>query len=614
MLPAALVIVVPLLAAATPHVSMRLDLDAREAPRRILHGRLVIPASAGPLTLLYPKWIPGEHAPAGPIGDLVGLRVTAAGRIVPWRRDAEEMHAFHLDIPAGAREVEATFDFLLAASPTGFTAGASTTNELAVLSWNQSVLYPRGLSARQVTVTARLTLPSGWRFGTALPVARQSGATVDFKPVSLETLVDSPVLAGRHFKKVELAKAHTLHLAADSETAIAVDEAVLAPYRRLIGEAAALFGAQHYDEYHFLLSLSDRIAHFGLEHHQSSDNRRPERVFLEDGLRVVHAGLLPHEFVHSWNGKYRRPADLTTPDYDKPMHTGLLWVYEGLTTYLGEVLTARSGLRGAIDAREALALTAASMDVAPGRTWRSLADTAVAAQVLFGSPRGWRAWRRGVDFYPESQLIWLEADTVIRAKTGGRKSLDDFCRAFHGGASGPPTVKPYTRRDVMTTLAEITPHDWEGFFAARIDVPTSRAPLGGIEASGWRLVYREQPTGFFKSLENARKEIDLSFSLGLVVDEEGGIIDVIPDAPAAKAGIGPGMRILAVNGRRFSRTVVGDAAAATKRKPDLDLLVENGDFIRPHSVRYRGGARFPALERDERRPDLLGAILAPRAH
>ena len=595
-------------AAAAP--AMRVAVDASEAPRHLLHTRLIIPARPGPLTLVYPKWIPGEHAPSGPLSGMAGLRITARGQALPWRRDAEDMFAFHVEVPAGASELEVSFDHTQA--PGGnFSASGSASAQLAVVSWNQVVLYPKGARPGELAVSASLTPPAGWKHASALPEVR-GAARIDFAPASLETLVDSPVLLGQNLRTVALGGAHFLHVAADSTAALGFGDDIVERYRRLVAEAHALFGAHHYRAYHFLLSLSEYVAHFGHEHHESSDNRQRERVFLDDALRVTGAGLLPHEYVHSWNGKFRRPAGLATPDFQAPMKGDLLWIYEGLTQYLGEVLTARSGLRSIEQEREAIALTAAALDVAPGRTWRPLADTAVAAQILYGGPSEWRSWRRGVDFYPESELIWLEADALIRGKSGGQRSLDDFCRAFHGKTSGPPAVEPYTLDDVVGALNAVAANDWGAFFRARIDAPTKRAPLGGLEAAGWRLVYQETPTGFFKQGEQAAKVVNLSFSLGLLLKDDGTVLDAIPGAPAARAGVAPGMKVIAVNGRRFNPDVVKDAVRATKQRADLELLVENGEYFRAYRLGYRGGARYPMLERIAGKGDVLGEILKGR--
>src|SRR5574340_1223149 len=471
--------------------------DATDAPRKILHARLRIPAAPGPLTLLYPKWIPGEHGPDGPIVDLTGLEFSANGRRIPWRRDDVDMYTFHLDVPAGARAVEVALDYVgPVAGEGGYTAGASATDKMAVISWNQLLLYPAGFSAEQLTYKASLRLPAGWKFGTPLPLAgAPQGDNLEFAPASLYTLVDSPVIAGEYYRAIPLTAPGTkppvqMDIAADSAAALDMPAETETHYKNLVQDAVALFGAQHYRDYHFLFSLSDKVAHFGLEHHESNDSRSSERSLIKDEPRKLMAGLLPHEYVHSWNGKYRRPAGLATPDYEQPMKGELLWVYEGLTTYLGNILTARSGLLTPEQYREDLALTAAYMTSRVGRKWRSLEDTAVAAQVLYRSPSQWSSWRRSVDFYPERDLIWLEADTIIRRETQGHQSLDDFCKLFHGGANNPPdvapAVKPYTFDELVATMNQVAAYDWRKFFRDRLDYTGPNAPLGGIENSGWR--------------------------------------------------------------------------------------------------------------------------------
>lgn len=604
-----------------------LSVDAREAPRRIVHARLVIPAAPGPLTLLYPKWIPGEHGPTGPITNLAGLKFSAAGKPLAWRRDDVDMYAFHLEVPGGANAVEVELDYLLPVGGGLFTSGSPASAQLAVLNWNLVVLYPKGRAADELTYAVSLRLPAGWKFGTALPLARlpnpggqarQSGEAVEFSPVSLATLVDSPLIAGAHFRviplSVEGAPPHQIDLAADSPAALEASPQLIQNYTRLVAEARQLFGAHPYRQYRFLFALSDHIQSFGLEHHESSDNRLPERSLIDDAPRKLGAGLLPHEFVHTWNAKYRRPAGLTTRDFHQPMKGELLWVYEGLTQYLGEVLTARSGLLTPEEFRENLAQVAAYLDQRAGRTWRPLADTAVAAQILYGAPAEWAAWRRGVDFYDESTLIWLEADAIIRRETQGRRSLDDFCRLFHGGYNGAPMVKPYTFDDIVAALNQVASHDWRGFFTTRLNSTDPRAPLGGIEASGWRLVFTDKPNDLIQAAETAQNSVDLTYSLGLTLKQPDGVlVDVILGTPAAQAGLGPGMKLLAVNGRRWSAEVLRQAirAAATSREP-IELLVENAEFYKSYPVHYHGGEKYPHLERDLARPDLLSEIIKPR--
>jgi len=587
--------------------------DATDAPRKIIHARLEIPASPGPLTLVYPKWLPGDHAPTGPITDLTGLKMHAAGQDVAWHRDPEDMYAFKLEVPAGAASLQVALDYLL---PAGGDSSAS--DKLADICWNEVLLYPKGAKARDVQFSPALRLPDGWQFGTALPPITQLGNAIQFGIVSLESLVDSPVVAGAYFRTVDLspgaAPPHFLHMAADSAAALELKPEDARRFARLVPETGALFGARHYRSYHFLLTLSDHVAHFGLEHHESSDDRVPEKYLIDADLLKSQATLLPHEMVHSWNGKYRRPVGLATPDFQQPMDDELLWVYEGLTDYLDGVLATRCGLWTEDDYRQRLAIDAARLDHEPGRTWRPLIDTAVAAQLLYSAPKAGSAWRRGVDFYPEGALIWLEADTLIRQETGGRRSLDDFCKRSFGGESGSPRVVTYTLDDVVNALNGIAPHDWRGFFQSRVYVTTPRAPLGGIENAGWRLGYTNTPTPMLKSMETAKKYTDLRYSLGLTLKEDGAVQDVIPGSPAAKAGVAPAMNILAVNGRRWTADRLHTAiqVASTNTAP-IELLVENDDYFKTCKLDYPQGDKYPCLQRDPSKPDLLAHILKPLA-
>jgi predicted metalloprotease with PDZ domain len=610
-------------ATSTQHAALgpiTIALDASEAPRKILHARLHIPASPGPLTLLYPKWIPGEHGPTGPITDLAGLKISAGGKEVPWRRDDVEMCAFHLEVPAGANALDVSLDFLLPAGTEGFSAAASSTANLAVLSWNQVLLYPEGYASNDLTYVASLHLPYGWKYGTALPLettATTRGFVIQvFKPVSLTTLVDSPVIAGLHFRTIKLtdstAPSFQIDMVSDSEAALEMSPDQRANYAQLVVEANTLFGAHHYEHYHFLYTLSDYVAHFGLEHHESSDDRVAERTLLDEPLRKASADLLPHEFVHSWNGKYRRPAGLATPDYEQPMKGELLWVYEGLTEYLGSILAARSGLRTPEDQREHLAGIAAYLDRYPGRTWRPLADTAVAAQLLYNASNAWFSWRRGVDYYDEGELIWLEADTIIREQTKGARSLDDFCRRFHGAPSTAPMVKPYTFDDVVNTMNEVTPYDWRTFFNTRLNSTAPHAPLAGITNGGWQLVFTDVQSDYQKAIETANKTVDMSYSLGIKVNEEGAIGDVVPGTPAYAAELGPGMKIMGVNGSAFTLDALHEAVRAAKgSSKTIDLLLLNAGSLKSCQIAYHDGERFPHLEKNSARPDLLQQIIKP---
>jgi len=600
------------LTAAKPAPTVMLALDATEAPRKILHARLTIPAKPGSLTLYYPKWIPGEHEPSGPIANMTGLHFRANGQELAWRRDLLDAWTFHVDVPAGVNSVDAALDYLYpAVLESGFSSGSSATEKMAVVSWNQVLLYPAGWTSDELKYEASMRIPAGWKFASPLPVASQEGAEVRFAPASLTTLVDSPVLTGQYMRMEPTGEnpRHELDLAADSAAALDGPPDFFAHQRELATQAQKLFGAYHYPHYHFLYSLSDHVAHFGLEHHASDDSRVDERGIVDPLKRKLFAGLLPHEFVHSWNGKFRRPADLATPDYQKPMQTDLLWVYEGLTSYLGDLLSARSAIRTPEEARDNLAAIAADLQYRPGRSWRNLQDTADAVPAMEDFTPTWQSWRRGLDYYDEDVLNWLWVDVLLRQQTGGAKSMDDFCHAFHGGASGAAEVKTYRFEDIVNTLAGIAPYDWRKFWSERLTNHGPGAPLTGLENSGWKLVFSDIPSDLTRATEEDREWIDSRFSLGLHLRADGGIVDTIEGLPAAKAGIGPGMKVLAVNGRKFSKNVYRDALKSARSSSEpIDLLVENTDYFRTFKIDYHDGEKFPHLERDASKPDLLSAI------
>ena len=592
-------------------VSIRMNVDATDAARNVLHTTLTIPVKPGPLWLFYPKWIPGEHSPTGPINDMVGLRLSGNGKSIPWKRDDVEMFAFYCEVPAGVSQLEVSFDDV---SQPATTMSA----RLARVKWNRVLLYPRAISSDAIRVATSIKLPGGWKFATALPVLRERRDDVEFKEVSLTELVDSPLIAGANFRKITLASAPQLHemdIAADSSAALEIKPETLLGWLNLVKEANALFGARHYRSYRFLLTLSDIGGSEGLEHHESSEDGVGEKALSDPGQLIDLGDLLGHEYTHSWNGKYRRPADLTTSDFEQPMHGDLLWVYEGLTEYLGKVLPARSGLWTLDNFRESLAAVAAEMDNQQGRSWRPLVDTATAVQFTYSSPRAWMNSRRRVDYYFEGLLLWMEADVIIRRQSQGKLSLDDFCHKFHGGQDTGPMVKTYTFDDIVNTLNEVTPYDWRGFLNERVNLINVHAPLSGITNGGWKLVYNEKPNEEVKFNEQQRKFINSSYSLGLMVSPEGAVLDVNPEQPAAKAGLAPGMKIVGVNGRGWSADALHDAIAATKNATTpIELRVENGTFQESYRVAYRGGERYPHLERDATRPDVLGEIIKAHAH
>ena len=599
--------------------AIHLTVDASQAPQKILHTHETIPVTPGPLTLYYPEWIPGEHMPDGPIIEMAGLKFTASGKTIAWRRDLVEMYSIHLDVPAGATAIDADFDFLLSDASSGFSSGGSATASLDVLSWNQVLLYPKGWPAAKITFLPSLKLPAGWKFGTALPGPKRTGDTIEFDAVPLNTLVDSPVLSGRYFRAIQLTPGekpmHELDIAADSAAALEITPETERHLRELVAQAGALYGSRHYRDYHFLVTLSDDVAHFGLEHHESSDDRSYERSLIDGSLLLEFSGLLPHEYTHSWNGKFRRPAGLATPDYQQPMKDDLLWVYEGLTEYLGSmVLTSRSGLLTEEQTREDLAYLAATYEERPGRDWRPLQDTADAAPFLYDAGESWSNWRRGTDFYEEGQLLWLDVDGTLRRLTNDKKSMNDFCLAFHGGTSGEPELKTYTFEDVVATLNGLVPYDWTGFLRARLDGTATKTPTESVENSGWKIVYDEVPNEMEANDDLVRHLQDLSLSGGLVVDDDGAVRDVIHGSAAYTAGLGPGMKIAAIDGQQFSSDALREAIVAAKKgTTPIQLIVANGAEFKNFELDYHGGLRYPHLARDESKPDYLSEILGPLA-
>ena len=595
--------------------AISLTVDASQAPLKIIRAHIVMPVKAGPLTLYYPKWIPGEHAPDGPIANLTGLKFSADGKTIPWDRDLLDVFTFHVDIPTGAEHLDISFDYLEPAGSGAYTAGASATDKLVVLSWNQFVLYPAGTFVERLSYETKLILPQGWKFGTPLEIANQSGNQVSFKPVPLNRLVDSPVVAGEYYRVLDITPPgepihHEIDIVADSETALNMSPEVQQGMVNLVAESGKLFGTRHYRDYHFLLTLSDHVAHFGLEHHESNDSRLPERVLLGPDAGYSVGGLLAHEFVHSWNGKFRRPADLSTPYYEVPMKTDLLWVYEGLTDYLGPMLAARSGLWTPAQYHEVIAGISASLGPGrPGRTWRPLLDTAVAEPGL-GFARGWFNWRRGTDYYDEGDLIWLEVATIINRESHGQKSIDDFCHLFHGGTNDGPQLKTYTFEELLSALNSIAPYDWAGYFHEKLTSTSPDAPVGGIENGGWKVVYTDQPS----KLPGRRGGAGDAYSIGLQVGDDGQVSDSIVGSPAYKAGITSGMKVAAVNGRVYTQELLEDAIKDSKDAANpIVLLVIVDDYYKAAAIDYHGGQRYPHLVRDETKPDYLDDLIKAHA-
>jgi predicted metalloprotease with PDZ domain len=594
---------------------LTLSVDATDLDRRIFRVRETIPvARSGPMTLYFPLWRMGGHSPSGELNKLGGLVITAGGQRVEWTRDPVEPAAFHIAVPTGARTLDLAFEFL---SATATDQGrVVVTPEMMNVQWNNMALYPAGHFTRRIQVQASIRLPEGWDYATALETEARDGDTVTFKPISFDNLVDSPMFAGRYVRKIDLDPGGrsrvTLDVVADEPGQLEAAPKHVEAMRAMVVQADRLFGARHYDHYDLLLALSDKLGGIGLEHQRSTEIGREPKFFLDWDKLPAARNVLPHEYVHSWNGKYRRPADLWTPTFNTPMRDSLLWVYEGQTQYWGYVLGARSTLTTRQEALDAIAEIAATYDQRVGRSWRQLADTTNDPIINTRRPIPWTSWQRSEDYYSEGLLIWLDADTLIRERSGGKKSLDDFAKAFFGVNDGDWNQLTYDFDDVVRALNAVTPYDWAGFLRTRLE-GHGPAPLDGLARGGYRLVYADAPTDYFKNNETRRRVTDLMYSAGFVVDREGALGSVQWDGPAFEAGLAVGVRIVAVNGVGFDADRLKAAVAATRTGAPLELIVRSGDRYRTVKLDYAGGHRYPRLERIEGAPDRFGDILTPRA-
>ena len=599
------------------------EVDATNTAQRIIQVKQTIPVQPGPLTLLYPEWLPGNHSPRGPIDKIAGIQFFAgtsevSGQPLAWKRDPLNVYAFHLDVPQGVSNIVARFRYL---TPTDGSQGRVVmTPSMLNLQWNAVLLYPAGHYGSRIQFNPSVTYPAGFRAGTALDVASTSGNTVVYAPVAFDILADSPVYAGKYFKQIDLTPAGKapvrLNVVADAPKYLETKKEHVEQHRELVRQALKLFGAEHYDHYDFLLSLSDQMAGNGLEHQRSSENGQELGYFKDWDAKTGSGDLLGHEYTHSWNGKYRRPADLWTPNFNVPMQDSLLWVYEGQTQYWGNVLTARSGLRPMEFSRDALAAVVATYaDNRPGLQWRGVQDTTNDPIIAKRAPRAYRNYQMSEDYYSGGQLIWLGADALIREKTGNRKSLDDFAHAFFGSGDGEwKTQDTYTFDDVVATLNQVLPYDWATYLRDRLDgkVPFARS----VEATGWRLVYKDEPSAWAKAnAKNSRRGggADFTYSAGFSADKGGKVGDVRWDGPAFNAGLGSGMNIVAVNDVEFSKEAMEDAIKAAKAdKTPIRLLVKEFDRFRTLQLDYHGGLRYPHLERIEGKKDYLTPIFSAK--
>jgi predicted metalloprotease with PDZ domain len=597
---------------------IHLSVDASDFGRRIIRVHESMSGIDPDTVLFYPKWLPGTHAPEGPIDKIADLRIMANGAQVPWTRDPADVYALRVHADRGIKSIDIDFEYL---SPTSPKVGAmEVSRDVLMIEWNELVLYPAGYFARQIPVDVTLALPADWQLGSALEAASASGTRTTFKRVSLETLIDSPVYAGRYTARLDLDPGNHvpvhLDLFADRPELLAVKPEHLDAYRGLVQQAYKLFGSHHYAHYDFLYSLSDQIQENGLEHHQSSEDGSDPESFTEWDKTPYVRDLLPHEFTHSWNGKFRRPADLWTPNYNVPMQDSLLWVYEGQTQYWGHVLAARSKLWSRQQALDQLALTAASYQILPGRQWRALQDTTNDEIINPRRPQSWRDLQRFEDYYDEGALIWLDADTLIRERSHGKRSLDDFARAFFGIDDGSLTTVTYTFDDVVKALNAVEPFDWAAFLHQRLNSIAKPAPLDGLRRGGYKLVYTDTPSDYMKVSEGQRKRVNLLFSIGIALDDKdkaGSISQVMWDSPAFKAKLTADAQILAVNGAAYSADVLKDAVQAARgSKSPIELIVRTGDRFMVANIDYHDGLRYPHLERDASEPARLDDILATR--
>ncbi len=596
--------------------TLKLAVDATDLDHRVFRVREEIPVAAGPLTLFYPQWLPGNHGPRGPVDKMAGLTIAAGGKTLAWSRDTSDVYAFHVDVPAGASTLDVEFQFL---SPQESGQGRVVmTPQMLNLQWNTVVLYPAGHYSSRIKVAPSVKLPAGWKFATALDGGgtAASDGSVAFDPVSLEVLVDSPMIAGRWYRQVELdpgAKVPVrLDIIADDAKDLEYTDAQMKPHRDLVQQAYRLFGSHHYDHYDFLFTLSDQLGHNGLEHHRSSEDGTDPGYFTQWNAKVASRDLLAHEYTHSWNGKFRRPADLSTPNFNVTMGDSLLWVYEGQTQYWGFVLAARSGLWTMDQAKDAIAmLVSRYADNRPAFAWRNVQDTTNDPVAMQRRPEPYRNYQMSEDYYSAGQLTWLAVDAKLRELTHEKRSLDDFARAFFGVDDGSWIVKPYTFDDVVAALNGVAPFDWAKFLRDRIDAHAP--PLDGVAASGWKLVYTDKPSEYQKTAESDAKTIDYAASIGITVStKDGKLTDVKWNGPAFKAGIASGGTLVAIDGREFSAERLKDAVAATSKGEPLDLLVKSGDLYRTFRVDYKDGLKYPHLERIGGTPDRLTAILSAR--
>ena len=597
--------------------TIQLEVDASDIARSIFKVREIIPVTrAGRMSLLVPKWLPGHHGPDGAVDKIAGVTFVANGQILPWKRDPIEVNAYTIDVPAGVTAVEARFSYFSAINPR--QGRVVMTPEMLSLQWETVSMYPAGHYARQIPVVASVILPPGWQAATALRPTATPPATganrITYGVIDYENLIDSPILAGRYFRKDDLGHDVTLNSVADDPKELKFPAAVLAKHRGMVDQAVKTFGARHFDHYDFLNAITDKLGGIGLEHHRSTEISSDLGSFIEYDDHAGDRNVFPHEFVHSWDGKFRRPAGQNVPDFRTPLNNDLLWVYEGQTQFWGWILEARGGMSPKAHALDVLALFAAGQDQARGRDWRPLLDTTNDPIIQNRQPEPWGSYQRSENYYVEGLLIWLEADAIIRRGTANKRGMDDFARAFFGIRDGDWGNLPYTRDDVIGTLNAIYPSDWAGFIRDRVDAVAPRAPLAGITLSGYELRYTEEANGAAKAFaKGGPASADFVYSLGFSVDKDAKLGSVQWGSPAYNAALRGGDEIVAVGERAWSDDALKDAVAAAKDgKTPIRLTIKRGDAVRDYSIAYAGGLRYPHLVKVGKGEGALDLLLKPR--
>jgi predicted metalloprotease with PDZ domain len=580
-----------------------LKVDVTDVRRGIFCVDETVPARAGPMTIFHPKWLPGYHAPEGKIELLAALAIFAGNIRLAWRRDPVAIHAFHFEVPRNVPEIRVRFQYL---SPTDSEQGrVICTPRILSLQWSSVVLFPAGPAARRIAVRASATLPEAWQFACALQPQKRTGNAMQFKPVTLDVLIDSPLLAGANFRRIRLDPEDKvrLNIASDGAAGSRLSASDIRSYRALVRQADRLFGGRPFKRFDFLMALSNHLGGFGLEHRDSCEIAAAGSYFARPRRHLTERDMLAHEYVHAWNGKFRHGKDSRTRDFEQPIRNSLMWVYEGLTQYWSQVLTARAGLWTRQQALDAIACMAARCDHVPGRRWRALADTTRDPMIAGTKALPWPSWQRSEDYYWDGQMIWLEVDTLIRERSGDKRSLDDFARAFFGTRQSDS----YVFRDVACALETLAPFDWSAYFHRRIDDLATKAPIDGIARGGYRLVYRKTQNSFHNSADRLAGTVDLTCSLGVKLCDDGAVSEVIWGGPCFAAGLTIGTKLRTVNGKPYSSDALKAAVADGAPKLGVEALGRR----RSVTVDYTAGHRYPHLEAAQRSRS-LDAILAAR--